>query len=238
MKQFREHDNIQLNPKIQDPVEILKECCRSQIQAVILTLQEKKVYYHARMVLVKGNSLSLRLTRKMMIAPARSSACYFSFTYMNKSLSFFSKVLEYHHNSPDKHAELILDIPSGIMRTESRLAHRVNVLPGSQLVVSLITDDGFNLSPRVRDVSLTGIGLDFTGKKTNPRLAVGSYVEIEMRLPPNEVRLSGEVRYRTGFRYGIAFTTVVTKDGIRPPPALKNIVSALEREWLREIGRT
>jgi hypothetical protein len=238
LNQSHDHDNIQLNPKIQNPTEILMECCRSQIQAGILTLQGKRVYYHARMVLVSSNLLSLRLTRKMMEAPAPGAECYFSFTSQNNSLSFFSNVLEYHHHSPDKYTELILDIRSGIMRREPRLAYRVNVMPGSQLVVNVITDDGLNSSPRVRDLSLIGIGLDFSGRKAMPKLEVGSCVKLELHLPSNAVRLKGEARYRTGLKYGISFSKVNTKHGIKPPPAPKNIVDALDREWLREISRT
>jgi len=62
-------------------------------------------------------------------------------------------------------------------------------------------------------------------------------VEIDLRLPPDDVKLKGEVRQRLKMKYGIRFTSVVNKYGIKPPPALKNILSALEREWLREISR-
>jgi hypothetical protein len=237
MTQFCEYDKTQLNIKDQNPAEILQECCKSRAHAIILTLQEKRVYYHARLFSISDNSLTLRLTRKLIKAPVPGSTCYFSFIRENSNLSFFSNVLQYHHNSPDRHADLILDIHSGTMRSETRLAYRVNVTPASQLVVSLITNSGLILRPKARDLSLIGIGIDFTGEEVSPKLEVGSIVEIDLRLPPDDVKLKGEVRQRLKMKYGIRFTSVVNKYGIKPPPALKNILSALEREWLREISR-
>jgi hypothetical protein len=236
LRQFHDHDNTPLNIMTQYATKIFMECCkRKKVHALILSLEEIKVYYHAWIVWVSGNLLCLHLTRKLIITPAPGSSCYISFTYQNRSFSFFSNVFEYRHNFWDKHTELILNISSGIMRSGPNLGCQVNVLPGSQFVVNLITDAGIILSPGVRDLSLIGIGIEFTRKSAKLKLEVGSFVEVEMRLPPDEVRLKGVVRHRIGLKYIIFFPTVVTKYGVKPPPALINIVSALEREGLCEI---
>jgi hypothetical protein len=236
--QFRNNNNILLDIKTQNATEILTECCKKKkVHAAILLLGEKRVYYHAWLVSVSDNLLYLRLTRKLNEAPAPGSSCHISFTYRNNGFSFFSSVLEYRHSLFDKHGELILDISSGIIRSEPSLAYRANVLSASQLVINIITRDGLILSPRVKALSLIGIGVAFNGTSANPKLMVGSFVEIEIRLPPYEVKLKGEVKHRIGSKYLIFFSTVPTKDGVNPPETLKSIVGALERGWLNKMNR-
>jgi hypothetical protein len=217
----------------QNPKEILKECCKCQAPAIILTVREAKVYCHASLASMSGDSLTLRLKQDLVRVPITGSDCCVSFNYKNDTRAFFAEVLEYRHKMPPEHPEVVLKLRSGIVRSEARLAYRVRITLGSKLVVHLITKDGRDWKPKVIDLSLAGMFVDFSNQAICPKLRVGSEVNLDIQLPPDAIKLKGEVRRRTGPMYGIFFPAVVTNQGITPPPALKQIVGALEREWLQ-----
>jgi hypothetical protein len=215
-------------------IEMLTQCCKDRAPAVILTLQEAKVYYHAQLACITGDALTLSLSQKLIKAPPVGATCCISFNYKKDTRAFLANVLEYRRNLDEINAELVLNLQSGIMQREARLAYRVDVTLGSRLMVKLVTKDKRSWRPRVMDLSLTGIYVDFTDDLEYPKLAIGSTLSIEMSFPPEALTLKGEVRRQVGPRYGIFFVEIVTAHGLNPPLALKKIVSSLEREWLQE----
>jgi hypothetical protein len=210
---------------------ILRACCRNQAPAIILALKEAKAYYNARLASISGDSLTLRLMEEMDRDPIIGEDYCATFNYQNGPRAIFASVLEYRHKLPSKSSELVLKLRSGIIGLESRMAYRVNVEPGSSLKIRLITKDGSAWKPKVIDLSLSGMFIDFGDQGKYPKLFVGSEVELGIKLSPHAVTLKGEVKRRVGPRYGIFFPTVATKQGLTPPPALRRIMSVLEREW-------
>jgi PilZ domain len=218
----------------QDATNILSSCCSYQAPAIILSLEEVQVYYHARLSSISDDSVTLRLVHALAKPPAVGAACRVSFNYRNDSRAFFAGVLEYRPKPSPEDSELVLKLRSGILGLEARMAYRVRIASGSHLAVCLVAEDGRAWNPRARDISLAGIFVDFGDQAVCPELPVGTEVDLEIRLPPDVVDLKGEVRRQAGWGYGILFSSLVTERGLLRLPALNRIVSALERQWLQE----
>jgi hypothetical protein len=218
---------------LQNQLAILRECCSHHAPAIILAIRDAKVYWRAELASVSGDSLTLRLLHEPARVPVRGTECCFSFNNQNDTHAIFGEVLDYSQKSPPEYSELVVKLRSGIMGSEARLAYRVSIALGSPLTVSLTTEDGCQWKPRAMDLSLSGISIEFGDQAIYPKYPVGSEVDLEIELPPDSVKLKGEVRRRSGPSYGIFFPGVVASHGYSPPPELKKIVSALEREWLQ-----
>jgi|WetSurMetagenome_2_1015567.scaffolds.fasta_scaffold156076_4 hypothetical protein len=90
---------------------------------------------------------------------------------------------------------------------------------------------GLEWTAKATGMSLYGVSIDFVGQNKCPKLSIGDGVDLEMKFPPHEIMLKGEVRSRIGRRYEILFPMVATEQ-VPTPPELKRIVGALVRELL------
>jgi len=99
--------------------------------------------------------------------------------------------------------------------------------------VRLSTPEGRSWAVTAIDLSIVGILVEFPADK-DPGLSIRDEFELELRLGAGAVRLKAEVRRRDGHRYGFMFPESITRQGLRPPPPLKEIVEILERTWLKE----
>jgi hypothetical protein len=104
-----------------------------------------------------------------------------------------------------------------------------NIVP----LVHLYAAEKPTLTPKPKDISLTGIMIEFD-PPDDPDLTPEMEVWLNLSLDGYSVRLRAVVRHREDNRYFLFFPEVVTKHGINAPQPLRNIIETLERAWFEE----
>jgi len=223
---------IEVKPEV---LEALRECCAYRAPIVMIDTGAGRVY-HARLAAVTEECITVEVADPSEAPPEKTNCCV-SFACRGESRAFFVRVLRHVQQPPPGLLRVNLEISSGPMGLEARMAFRVPVGTRQGVAVRLTLGDDTVLAPRPVDLSLTGILVEFEPHE-DPHLAPGTRVEIELRLDLDSVRLNAEVVHRTMSRYGLYFPDVVHRGGISPPEALMRIVEILDKTWLQDQVRS
>lgn len=214
-----------------DTLSRLHECCTYRVPALILDPRSDLIW-HARLEAVSLESVTLGLfdeTHNFLKSPRY----FISFTHNGICCAFSAKVLGYQSNRPPSFSSLTLELPSKIIDMERRMSHRIPIAETMVPSVRLYTTENRRLRPKPKDLSLTGIMIEFD-PADNPDLPPETEVGLELRLDNDSVRLKSIIRHRDGNNYFLFFTDVITEYGINAPEPLRKIVESLERAWFEE----
>ena len=109
---------------------------------------------------------------------------------------------------------------------ERRRSLRVPTNAG--LWVQAKTDDGRVVNAQLRDLSLSGMFLEFL-RGDDPGLPVNARISLELRLNHLRANLAGWIRRRVGSSYGIAFQHDA-ETGMESPDELRRIYMTLRQQ--------
>jgi hypothetical protein len=216
-------------------ISILHECCLYRAPALILEAGTDFVC-QARFESVSLDSVSLCLFEEINHS-LEASDLFISLSHKGECYAFFSKAMEYRSNGFHLPVYMTLQLPSKIIGMERRMSHRVVI--GEDLVpwVRVSTKNGRILLPKAKDISLTGMMIEFDSAE-DPNLQPPEELWLELRLDKDAVLLKSVIKQRNGTRYSLAFPeAIATNQGIYAPQSLPKIVDALERAWIRERMR-
>jgi hypothetical protein len=113
---------------------------------------------------------------------------------------------------------------------------RFAVAPRSGLAIKAMARSTPTLEPQAVDISLRGMSIRFDAG-TDPDLAVGTPLEMELFLAPTRMVVRAEVRRREGPCYGLVFPELGGLDAVETPEPLQRILAALERSWFAHLRR-
>lgn len=216
-------------------ISILHECCLYRAPALILEAGSGFVC-HARFESVSLETVTLCLFEEIDHS-LETSDLFISLAHKGDCYAFFSKMLEYRDHEFQFPVYITLQLPSKIIGMERRMSHRVVI--GEDLVpwVRASTKDGRVLLPRAKDISLTGMMIEFDSAE-DPNLQPPEVLWLELRLDNDAALLKSVIKHRNGHRYSLAFPeAIATNQGIYAPQTLPKIVDALERAWFQERMR-
>lgn len=208
--------------------------CVNSTPAVIVTLETDGVF-QARFSSVGTASVAF----EVFSGPASvelGAPCSVSFQLVDRAGVFVAPATEFRGKDKKSPSILVLEQPAQIVRVETRRTFRVPVLPELQLRAVLTTPGGELLRPRVADLSLTGLAVDFPVGE-DPELVPGTEIQVELRLQNRQVRLRGEIRRQSRRQYGVSFVDVIVDDRLEPPEVLRTIFKAAEARWLEYWSR-
>jgi hypothetical protein len=223
-------EDIMTAPK-SDTLSRLHECCTYRVPALILDPYSDSIW-HARLETVSLETVTLGLfeeTHNFLKSPRY----YISFTHNGLCCAFSAKVLGYQSNTPPSFSSLTLELPGKIIDMERRMSHRIPIGEKRAPSVRLYTTENRSLRPKPKDLSLTGMMIEFD-PADNPDLPPETEVGLELSFNNYAVRLQSVIKNRDGNDYFLFFTDVITEHGINAPEPLRNIVESLERAWFEE----
>lgn len=214
-----------------DTISTLHECCLYQAPVLILNPSLDQIYY-ARFESVSKKSFTLCLLEETH--RSLNTQCYvITFSYKGNCCAFFATVLDYQENANQLPAYLTFQLPSRIIGLERRSSWRVAIGEKVVPLVRLSTVDGRVLHPKPKDLSLTGIMIEFD-EIEDPDLQPASELWLELGLDDHEVLLKSVIKRRDGPRYFLFFPEAATSDGIHAPLPLRKIIDALDRAQMQE----
>lgn len=155
--------------------------------------------------------------------------CVVTFGHEQRARLFLTVIKEYGRDGD----RMVIEVPAPprVTTAELRGALRVPTL-GSELAVELMVEDDELHRPRVRNLSATGMLVEFDAE-TDPGLRPFDKVATAVRLGEERAVLRGIVRRceptAGGTIYGLLFPE--TTGGV-VPESLRRIVDQIEREWL------
>jgi hypothetical protein len=209
----------------------VRESCTFRAPATIF-LKDTGVVCKARFASHVVTTITFDVSDELETAHL-GQVCAISFAHGEKPLLFLTTVVDYCERQPGRPAQLVVSLPSVIVGVEKRGTFRVRVVdPAHGLDLEVTTEDGKTWSPRLVDLSLTGMQIAFPTRE--PELTVYSRVNVLLRLKKTDLccQLRGVVRRRDGKRYGLFFPEAVRGGEICPPEALRKLVEAVEQLWM------
>ena len=217
-----------------DTISILRGCCSYRAPAIILD-PELDLIWQARFESVSQESFTLFLLEKTSNS-LKASRYFISFAYNGLCCAFFTGILEYQSDPHSPVSSLTLQLPSKIIGMERRMSHRISIGKKVVPLVYLYTTEGQTLHPKPKNLSLTGIMVEFDSVE-DPDLLPPAEVGLELRLGDHAVQLKSLINRRDGHSYFLSFPEVISKDGVNAPQPLQKIVESLERTWIQERVR-
>lgn len=209
-----------------DAISILHECCLCRAPALILDPDSDSIW-HARLEAVTLESVTLCLFEEFNHS-IEASSLFISFSHKGNCCAFLATVLECRNNESHLPFYMTLQLPSKIIGMERRMCYRVAIGEDVVPLVRVSTEEGQILLPKPKDISLTGMMIDFDPAE-DPDLQPRAELWLELRLDDDEVLLKGIVKHRNDHRYSLVFPEVfATKHGIYAPQPLRKIVKSLE----------
>lgn len=193
---------------------------------------ESDLVWHAHFESVSLESVTLHLLEEVSHS-FETSSLFVSFSHSDKFYAFIARVLEYQNNPPQPSSYLILQLPSQIIGMERRMSYRVAIGEKVVPLVRLSTGESRILLPKPKDLSLTGILVEFD-EVEDPDLLPQAELWLELILDDDAVLLKSVIKRREGHRYSLFFPEVLTKHGVYAPPPLRKIVKSLESNLLQE----
>ena len=214
-----------------ETISVLYECCSNMAPVLILD-PKSSLGWHARFESLASESVTFRLFEPASHSFENSNLLV-SFSHYGNCCSFFSAFLEYQCNESRSFHRLTLQLPRQIIVMERRLSYRVPI--GNTVVpsVRLSTAKGGTFFPKPKDLSLTGISVEFDETK-DPDLSPSVELWLELHLDNHAVLLKSEIKRRDGRRYSLFFPEVITEHGVCAPMPLRKIVQSLESALLQE----
>jgi len=206
---------------------LLRECCRLNVSAVV-ALPSSGVAAAARFAGLTVECVILEIiggNRHLYRPPVTGVV---SFQAGGRACVFISPIVEYRHEVLVALPEVLFDLPSGIVVAETRRHFRVPLVEGAEVYVRI--EKGGDTLPDATplDISTGGLLVAFS-PGDEPELAVGSLVDIELRLGKDVVKCEAETRYCSSGKYGFMLRTDTESEQL-----LGRIVARLERKWLQE----
>jgi hypothetical protein len=214
----------------QEVISMLVRCCEGSAAALIFP-RDSQSGCSGRFVAVSDESVTLAVDpecEKIGLHPL--SPCLLVFNHECQTMAGFSRVRVW---KPGQFPpELILELPSQLLTTESRTVFRVPVLVEHGLEVEVKAEDGRTWSVTGLDVSAGGMLIEFPSS-SDPDFPVGTRIGIELRLEDKTASATGIVRHHHGSRYGLLFAESLQKGELIPEQQLRSLLTTLETRWLQ-----
>ncbi len=208
-----------------------KQCARLNTARIITS--DFGLICQARFSALSAESILFELLDPPEIAYFRPlSMCVVSFNSGSRHCIFLSSVIHFKPDEELQIGQLLLRMPSDIIAAESRIAFRVPLGSDTELRVRVVDENGKTWNPKPLDISMTGILMKFPAEDV-PEFHIDDRLQMELRMNDHVEQLEGFVRRCKGRGYGLIFPEVLRGAEFNPPVALRSIVNALERTWLR-----
>jgi hypothetical protein len=210
---------------------LLSDCCAHGVRASVLAVDLDEVY-HARFVRHEGGHVVLALLPDTgsTISLSPPVSCTVAFNWAGEAQVFVSSVVSF-RPGPGQ-AELTLITPRNVASSEARLAFRAPLASSMNVEAVLHAAGQEPIVARVRDLSLSGMGVTLS-HGAEP-LGLGTSVRAEIAGLGEVVSVAGEVRRSSEASLGIMFEDVMKDGRLESPPALARLFETVEREWLAE----
>ncbi len=212
----------------------LSRCCDGGVPAVIVA-PDTNGAFQARFSQAADDAVTFELLTDPGPAFKVLSTCCVSFWREGRAHVFLTSVLKAPQDT-DEPAMLAVLFPRQIVGAEVRAALRVPVLEQTGARVQLEAGAGRVLEPRLVNVSLGGILVEFP-VGGDPNLLVGDECQVSLKLRDMTARMKGEIRRHQGRQYGIFFPGVFKGGELAPPDGYRCIVALLEQLWRRQAKR-
>ena len=218
-----------------DVRQTLTRCCDCGTPAIIVA-PDANGAFQARFARVADDAVEFEVLADSGTTFKVLSTCCVTFWREGRAHVFLTSVLEAPRADGPGLPTLALLFPRQIVGAEIRAALRVPVLEQTGARVHLDTGGGRMLEPRLVNVSLGGVLVEFP-VGADPNLLVGDECHVSLRLREMNVRLKGEIRRHQGRQYGLFFPGVFKGGELAPPDAYRSIVALLEQLWVRQTRR-
>jgi hypothetical protein len=196
-----------------------------------LHIQGTEVICKLRFAAVTEETVTFTLVDEVE-TPQLGQVCSISFTYGDRPFIFLSSVVDFCGKESKQQPHFVLRLPTIIVGVELRRAFRVPIVESTDgLSVSIVFGESQSWTPRVLDISLAGVQVEFT-EDPSPDLPILARVQVELNLGDEHLLLRGVIRRRDEGRYGVFFPEVLRGGELDPPAMLRKIVARLERRWL------
>jgi len=222
--------NVLVNQE--DITSLLSEHCSALLPGMVI-LPGLGTVIPARLARLMGDLLVLDLLGDTKGQPRFLTSCVVSYYVGSCSTVFITRVESFILGVDEQPSKLTVKMPGAITLAETRQSVRVPVVEGVDLDVVARQQDK-TWRPRPLDISLSGIRLEFAD---DPGLAIGARLLVELALEEQRASLQAEVRRRVGTTIlGLFFPGVWEGDELNPPQRYANIVTRIERHWIKKGG--
>lgn len=163
-----------------------------------------------------------------------ATLCCVSFSHGGRARVFLSRVERHERSLNDGESRLLLEFPRQVASMQGRMAHRIPVRDASSLETWL-NDGDKTWSVRTKDISMTGILVVVEGD--DPDWSADKQMKVVLKHRDAVARVDGVVRrIDPDGTYGLMFPKVLAVGKFAPPEPLRQIVHALEKEFVGGVG--
>ncbi len=202
-------------------LDVLRTCCARSISAQIVSHANTSVL-SATFSSLSQDSLTFDLHDTGGQVGADCS-CYVAFFQGRARYLFTTRILD-----QEVPSQFTLAMPHQ-MTVERRTSLRVAV--DSRLRVTVTKGDHL-LPAEPHGLSLSGMNIRFNSD-TDPKLAVGECVELQLRIDGGSADLQGAVRRHVDNIYSIVFAHAASEGDINPPDKLQRVYWQLRQDNVR-----
>lgn len=210
---------------------ILRECCE---QSAICRFQLVHCAFltHATFVAMREEWLEIRMpSQDGESSLIQHAICCISFSYGTSYCAFLGCLVDVRRRSNGDFL-VFVTFPEQLVVTNLRHAFRVPVIEKAGLETIIHTWQNQEFTVIARDITEEGIEVELPGK-SDPGLAVGASISVELKYRGEVVRRSAEIRRIIGKHCGIAFVGAQDDQGQNQSSRLRGIVLSLQQLWLR-----
>ena len=210
---------------------VLGECCMRKLPAVVI-MPDVGATCRTSFSAQTSETVYLTVTDEITHEFRPLSTCFVSFCAEGRGLIFVASVQEANESQQTRRRELMLSVPMHIVSTEIRRWYRVPVVPDAGLQTWVTLRDGSQVATHCINISLGGLMVEFS-ERTDPDLALSTLIPVEAQYNDMRLVFSAEVRRRSDQKYGFYVPPDVRDDRV-----YRQLVTALEREWLQRRAYT
>ena len=214
--------------------EILREACNQNSQAILLIRDS------ARLIKAQFKSMNQDFVRFSLPADTSTQGIFpltllcVSFVQGTQAIVFLAPVRELIPASNEtEHQELVLGVPTGLIREDVRSSFRVPVLRGCGLQAKLWIEDMGPYETLPLNLSLGGALLRFDDG-IPASLRKGLEIEVELSRKNLSFRCKSLIRRVSGHQLALQFQEQNQLTETTAPEPLAQLVKSLERYWLSE----
>lgn len=162
----------------------------------------------------------------------RHALCCVAFPHRTSFCAFLGWLLEI-RNADEAGREVVVAVPQRLVITNLRKSFRVPVVSDSGLRV-VLQRAGLPLSNVTpKNITETGIEVEFPTDCEVPLLPVGIVVDVELHFRQEQLRLAATVRHQEGPLYGLLFVPEIRAEIHHQTHRLHGIVLSLQQLWLK-----
>lgn len=220
---------------LSDPREIAKvldDCVDNALSALIVSHDTPGVA-RATFQQVTRDSILFTVAREPAIELRVGAMCSVSFHEGQRARVFLGRVRSFHSN------RAVIWRPTQIVEEDARLAFRLDLFEGHDLMTKLTTHDWKTFDVRPIDIGAAGMLVEFAELPPSDEtpLEVDEKVVMTLEHRGIEFKINGVIRRRADRQVAVYFPQVVQGALVDPPTELREIMSALQREWLQARRR-